>query len=94
MSAPSPDPVLARRSRIAFWVSIGKKCGYGLYLVSIVGFFVSRVVRMTDAWVALIIGSMLIGSVFLIPAIIFGYAVKAAEREDRQRQSGQRQSRH
>ena len=31
----------------------------------------------------LVIGALLVGSVVLAPAIVFGYAVKAAEREDR-----------
>jgi hypothetical protein len=32
-----------------------------------------------------IVAALLIGSVVLAPAIVFGYAVKAAEREDRER---------
>ena len=32
-----------------------------------------------------IVGCLVIGSLVLAPAIVFGYAVKAAEREDRER---------
>ena len=77
------DPVLAKRARIARLVAIGKRIGYGLYLVAIVGFVFAFVTKPTDALVAIVIGTMVVGSVFLIPAIIFGYAVGAAEREDR-----------
>jgi len=87
------DPVLARRARIARLVSLGKRFGYGLFLVSIVAFFASLVLGVNDAWVALVIGSMMLGSLLLIPAIIFGYAVKAAEREDRDRAAAKARAR-
>jgi F0F1-type ATP synthase membrane subunit c/vacuolar-type H+-ATPase subunit K len=35
--------------------------------------------------VALIVAGLAVGSVLLLPSIILGYAVKAAEREDRER---------
>jgi hypothetical protein len=34
---------------------------------------------------ALVIGSLIVGSILLAPAIVLGYAVKAAERDDRER---------
>ena len=87
MSAPSVDPVLARRARIARLVGIGKRVGYGLYLVAIIGFILAFTTGQSDTWVAIVIGSMLVGSVFLLPAIIFGYGVKAAEREERRQRA-------
>ena len=39
-----------------------------------------------DGWVGpTIVGCLVVGSLVLAPAIVFGYAVKAAEREDRER---------
>jgi hypothetical protein len=40
VTAPSTDPVLVRRARIARAVSIGQRLGYALYLVATIGFFV------------------------------------------------------
>jgi hypothetical protein len=34
---------------------------------------------------AIVVASMIIGSMLLAPAIVLGYAVKAAERDDRER---------
>jgi hypothetical protein len=76
------DEVLARRARIKHWVDLGQRAGYGLFLVAIVAFFFGFVVDFTDGLVSLIVGSMVAGSVILAPAIVFGYGVKAAERDD------------
>jgi hypothetical protein len=79
------DPVLARRARIASWVALGQRVGYGLFLAATVLFVAGFAVGF-DGWVgATIIACLVVGSLVLAPAIVFGYAVKAAEREDRER---------
>jgi hypothetical protein len=78
------DPVLVRRARIAWFVKVGQRAGYALFAVATVVFFVAfTATSFTDAVVAVIIACLLAGSVVLAPAIVFGYAVKAAERDDR-----------
>jgi len=79
----SIDPVLLRRSAIARWVSVGKRVGYGLYLVAIVLFGVGYAAGYTSAMTTGIVVSLVIGSIVLAPAIVYGYGVKAAEREER-----------
>ena len=83
MQIPPGDPVLVRRALIARAVRAGKIAGYGLYLVACIGFVVLRVNKPSDAVSSLVIWSLSIGSLFLAPAIVFGYAVRAAEKEDR-----------
>ncbi|MEY2431445.1 MAG: hypothetical protein QOC92_1170 [Acidimicrobiaceae bacterium] len=78
------DPVLARRARIARLTELGQRVGYSLFGLAIVLFVVGFVGGYSDLLVALIIGSLGVGSAVLAPAIVFGYAVKAAEREDRE----------
>ena len=86
MSAYRPDgsdeAVLARRARIVRWVVLGQRVGYGLFLVAIVGFFLGFFVDFPQGLVTMIVASMVVGSVILAPAIVFGYGVKAAERDD------------
>ena len=77
------DPIRERRARIARLVSIGQASGYGLFGLAIVLFFVGLVVGY-GALVTPIVVCLVVGSVVLAPAIVFGYAVKAAEREDRE----------
>lgn len=86
---PRPvDPVLARRALIARAVAIGQRVGYALFGLATVAFFYGLVVDYTTALTGLITGCLLAGSLVLAPAIVFGYAVKAAEREDRGEASG------
>ena len=76
------DPVLERRRRIARLVGIGQRVGYGLFAVAIVLFVVGFVAGFSSALTGAIVIALLVGSIVLAPAIVFGYGVKAAERED------------
>jgi ABC-type transport system involved in cytochrome bd biosynthesis fused ATPase/permease subunit len=78
-----PDPVLVRRTRIARLVEVGQRVGYSLLLVAVVAFFVGLATGFTGLITVLVIGALVAMTVVLAPAIVFGYAVKAAEREDR-----------
>lgn len=80
-----PDPVRAKRARIARLVALGNRVGYGLFGVAIVTFFVGLLTDFGGIVTPLIVACLVIGSIVLAPAIVFGYAVKAAEREDRER---------
>ncbi len=84
MSAPaSTDPVLIRRARIAHAVKIGKAVGYGCFAIACVAFGFIWLDQPTDLANTVIGWSMGIGSLFLAPAIVFGYAVAKAEREEK-----------
>ena len=88
MSVPAPepiDPVRARRARVAKWNTLATRLGYLCFGVAMVVFVVGVVVGFSDAYATVVIAAMVIGSVLLAPAIVIGYAVKAAEREDRER---------
>ena len=79
------DPVRAKRARVARLVEVGQRVGYGLFGVAIVLFVYGFIGGYTGVLTTVIIASMIVGSIVLAPAIVFGYAVKAAEREDRER---------
>jgi hypothetical protein len=81
----SLDPVRARRERIARAAARGQRIGYLLFGVAIVAFVVGFVVTFNGAVVAIVVTSLVAGSVVLAPSIVLGYAAKAAEREDRER---------
>ena len=81
---PGGDPILARRAQIARWVDLGQKVGYGLFGLAMVAFVVGFVVGFEGWAVTLIVGCLVVGSIVLAPAIVFGYAVRAAERADRE----------
>lgn len=81
----SVDPVRARRARIARLVEIGQRLGYSLFAVAIVAFVIGFVAGFDGVTGPLIVACIVGGSIVLAPAIVFGYAVKAAERDDRER---------
>jgi predicted membrane metal-binding protein len=79
------DPVRARRARVAAGVKLAKRVGYLLFLAAIVLFFYGLIVDLTTGLATAIVVCLVAGSIVLLPAIIFGYAVRTAEREDRAR---------
>jgi hypothetical protein len=79
------DPVRERRARIARWVRLGLSAGYGLFLAAIVLFGLGLVIGYSDRITSLIVACLVAGSVVLAPAIVFNYAVRAAERDDAER---------
>ena len=80
----SDDPVLAKRARIAHWVSLGQRVGYGLFGLACVAFVAGFVVGFEDWLTTLIVAALVVGSLVLAPAIVFGYGVRAADRADRE----------
>jgi H2-forming N5,N10-methylenetetrahydromethanopterin dehydrogenase-like enzyme len=86
---PDPaDPVLARRRQMARAAELAQRAGYALFGLAVVLFVVGFAVGLTAALVTAILVSLGVGSVLRAPAIVVGYAVKAADREDRERGLG------
>ena len=81
---PGDDPVLVRRARIARLTELGQRIGYALFGIAIVLFVIGFIVGFSDAVVVIVVACLLVGSIVLAPSIVFGYAVKAADREDRE----------
>ncbi|MEM7141078.1 MAG: hypothetical protein AAF548_08595 [Actinomycetota bacterium] len=78
----SDDPVLARRAQAQRIVDVGQRIGYALYAFAIVVFVIGLVTSFTGLVSTLALIGLIAGSVFLAPAIIGGYAIKAAVRDD------------
>jgi hypothetical protein len=86
MSDDAPvDPVRARRVRIQRLVELGQRLGYSLFGIAVLAFVVGFFAGFDGATGTLVVASIVVGSLVLAPSIVFGYAVKAAEREDRER---------
>ncbi len=83
--ATRTDPVRARRNQVARWTRLANRLGYLCFAVAIVTFVIGFIVSFNAAVSTIVITSMIVGSVLLAPAIVLGYAVKAAERDDRER---------
>jgi len=84
MTISTEDPVLIKRAKITRQVSFGLKFGYGLYLLATTILIYRTFTdpsRFIDTSIAL---CLILGSLLLAPAIVFKYAIKAANRADRE----------
>lgn len=76
------DPILAKRARFSRFADTGKRVGYSAFGLAIIAFVLAALTGFNDTWTTIVGALLLIGSVLLLPAIIIGYAVKAADRAD------------
>ena len=78
------DPVRVRRQQVAKWSLIANRVGYLLYAGTITCFVLAFAIGFNPAMVSIMTAGLVGGSILLAPSIVLGYAVKAAEREDRE----------
>jgi hypothetical protein len=64
--------------------TIGQRIGYLLYAVAAVAFFVGLASEFGRGLVVVIEVCLLVGSLLLAPSIVLSFAVRAAERDDRE----------
>jgi UPF0716 family protein affecting phage T7 exclusion len=79
------DPVRARRAQVAKWTLLANRVGYLFVALAMALFFIAFAIGFSPTMASLVIITFVIGCVLLAPSIIVGYAVKAAERDDRER---------
>ena len=79
-----PDPVRARRARIARVVRYGQRAGYAALIVAVASFVVAAATDFPAAAVDLSIAALVAAIVILPVPIVLGYGVRAAEREERE----------
>ena len=84
-SDPPDDPVRRRRERVRRAVTLANRTGYALLGVAVVVFFVAIATDFTSAKATVVVVTLVASCVLLAPSIVLGYAVKAAERDDRER---------
>ena len=66
-------------------VTIALRTGYSLLAAAVVVFFAALATEFNGMMATVVITALIAASLVLAPAIVLGYAVKAAEREDRAR---------
>lgn len=79
------DPIRVKRAQVAKWTQLANRIGYLFVALAMAMFIVAFAVGFSAVMADLVIISFVIGCVLLAPSIIVGYAVKAAERDDRER---------
>ena len=77
------DPIVVRRARIAWWVGLAKRVGYGLLLLAVVLFVVAAATGFSPGVTTATVVALIAACVVLPVPIVLGYGLRAAEREDR-----------
>ncbi len=85
MNSPAHDPVRERRKKIAHLNLLANRIGYLLWALAISCFVMAFAFGFKGPLVTAVIVLLVAGSILLAPSIIIGYAVKAAERDDREK---------
>ena len=78
------DPVVVRRARIARWVGLAKRVGYGLLLLAVILFVVAAATGFSSGVTTATVVALVAASIVLPVPIVLGYGLRAAEREDRE----------
>jgi hypothetical protein len=76
------DPILEQRARWRRIADTAKRVGYVLFLLSMVLFFVALATGLPSGLITGATVALIGGCVVLAPAILLGYAVKGAERDE------------
>lgn len=79
---PSDDAVLRRRAQMSRLAEVGQRIGWLCVGIAVVA-FVFGFVQGFGSWGPVVVWALALSTLTLAPAIVLGYAVKAAEREDR-----------
>ena len=79
------DPVRARLERVARWTRLANRAGYALLVLAVAVFFIALATGFSGTLATLVLVSLVAACALLAPSIVLGYAVKAAERDDRDR---------
>ena len=82
------DPILEQRARVRRLADLAKRFGYLLFGVTIVLFFVALATGFSGGMATAATITLVAGCIVLAPAILLGYAVKGAERDERERGLG------
>jgi hypothetical protein len=77
------DPVRQRRELVARFAAMARLAGWSLFGLAFVAFIIGMLTGLDGFVVVVVIGCIALGSTLLLPAIIIGFGVTAAEREDR-----------
>jgi hypothetical protein len=81
---PIGDPVIARRRRVSRYAGLAQRAGYLLFGLAIALFVFGFVAGFSSGVVTTVVAALVVGSLLLAPAIVVSYAVRAADRDDRE----------
>ena len=83
-SSDNSKSLLVRRQQASLIANTGRKIGYSIFLLSLIIFAVGLTVEFNNLVAKTLTVLLIAGSVVLAPSILLHYAVRGAEREEKE----------
>ena len=83
-SSDNSKSLLMRRQQASLITNTGRKIGYSIFLLSLIIFAVGLTVEFNNLVAKTLTVLLIAGSVVLAPSILLHYAVRGAEREEKE----------
>ena len=85
MTSPNDSNSLAmRRQQASLIANTGRKIGYSIFFLSLIVFAIGLTVEFNDVVAKTLTVLLIVGSIVLAPSILLHYAVRGAEREEKE----------
>jgi len=85
MTSPNDSNSLAmRRQQASLIANTGRKIGYSIFFLSLIVFAIGLTVEFNDLVAKTLTVLLIVGSIVLAPSILLHYAVRGAEREEKE----------
>ncbi|MDP6965012.1 MAG: hypothetical protein QGI12_03680 [Acidimicrobiales bacterium] len=85
MTNPNDSNSLAmRRKQASLIANTGRKIGYSIFFLSLIIFAIGLTVEFNDLVAKTLTVLLIVGSIVLAPSILLHYAVRGAEREEKE----------
>ena len=85
MTSPNDSNSLAmRRKQASLIANTGRKIGYSIFFLSLIVFAIGLTVEFNDLVAKTLTVLLIVGSIVLAPSILLHYAVRGAEREEKE----------
>lgn len=83
-SSDNSKSLLMRRQQASLIANTGRKIGYSIFLLSLIIFAIGLTVEFNNLVAKTLTVLLIAGSVVLAPSILLHYAVRGAEREEKE----------
>ena len=78
------NSLLIRRQQASLIANIGRKIGYSIFFLSLIIFAIGLTVEFNNLVARTLTVLLILGSIVLAPSILLHYAVRGAEREEKE----------
>ena len=83
-NSDNSNSLMLRRQRASLIANTGRKIGYSIFFLSLIIFAIGLTIEFNNLVARTLTVLLILGSIVLAPSILLHYAVRGAEREERE----------